>query len=98
MTAADDDFDPDPGRPGYVFVRLADHLAARIADGRLRAGARLPSLRDMAVEYGVSTNTIVRALDVLRERGLVVTYPYKGSYVVEAPPPAGDDASNSSTR
>ena len=89
MTAAD--FDPDPARPGYVFVRLADHLAEQIAAGRLPAGARLASQRDMAAEYGVSTDTVTRALDVLRERGLVETYPYKGTYVVEAQsPPAGE--------
>ncbi|SDU17403.1 GntR family transcriptional regulator [Jiangella alkaliphila] len=86
MTVADE-FDPDEDRPGYKLVHLADHLTAKIADGRLSAGARLPSQRDMAAEYRVSTNTIVRALDVLRERGLIVTFRYKGTYVVEDPAP-----------
>ena len=43
-------------------------------------------------EYRVSTNTVVQALDVLRERGLVVPHQYKRSYVAEELPPAGDDA------
>lgn len=85
-----DDFDPDPSRPGYLFQRMAEHLAGRIAAGELPPGGRLPNHQDLAAEYRVSTNTVVRALDVLRERGLVVTYQYKGSYVAEELPPAGD--------
>ena len=88
MTVDDDAFDPSRSRRGYLFVRLADYLAERIADGRLPAGARLPSHIDMAEEYNVSTNTIVRALDTLRERGLVETFPYIGTFVVEHPPKA----------
>lgn len=85
-----DDFDPDPRLRGFVFVRLADHLQAMIADGRLPAGARLANQRDLATEYGVSHDTVARTVVELRKRGLVETFGTKGSYVVEDPAPVLD--------
>jgi GntR family transcriptional regulator len=77
------DFDPDPARPGYVYIRLADHLEHEIATGRLPVGGRLASAPEMAETYGVALGTVRRALDVLRERGLIETWPAKGSFVTE---------------
>ena len=75
-------FDPDAGEPAYVYARVADHLAARIAAGELSAGAKLPGERDLAAEYGVALGTARRAVSELRERGLVVTFPAKGTFVI----------------
>lgn len=85
------DFDPDPELPGYVYVRLADHLEHEIASGKLAAGARLASASEMAETYGVALGTVRRALDVLRERGLIRTWPAKGSFVTERRPAQDDD-------
>ena len=74
-------FDPDAGEPAYVYVRVADHMAARIAAGELPAGSRLPGERDLAAEYGVALGTARRAITVLRERRLVITLPAKGTFV-----------------
>jgi GntR family transcriptional regulator len=76
------DFDPAAGGPQYVYVRLADHLAARITSGDLPKGARLPGERDLAAEYRVALGTVRRAIEELRSRGLVVTLPAKGTFVV----------------
>jgi DNA-binding GntR family transcriptional regulator len=75
------EWDPGAGGPAYVYVRLADHLAARIASGELPADARLPGERDLAAEYGVALGTARRAVEELRDRGLVVTLPGKGTFV-----------------
>lgn len=74
-------FDPDAGGPGYLYVAVADHIAARIEAGDLRPGARLPGERDLAAEYGVALATARHAVEVLRERGLVVTLAAKGTFV-----------------
>jgi DNA-binding GntR family transcriptional regulator len=74
-------FNPDAGQPGYLWAAVADHVAARIAAGELAPGARLPGERDLAAEYGVAALTARRAVRDLRERGLVVTLPSKGTYV-----------------
>src|SRR5260370_29576429 len=75
-------WDPDAGGPAYVYMRVADHIATRIAAGDLPAGARLPAERDLAAEYAVAIGTARRAVLELRDRGLVVTLPGKGTYVV----------------
>jgi GntR family transcriptional regulator len=75
-------FDPHAGPPDYVYVRIADHLAAGIEDGTYPADSMLPGERALAEDYGVGVNTLRRALDVLRERGLIITLPAKGTFVV----------------
>ncbi|WP_051760390.1 winged helix-turn-helix domain-containing protein [Herbidospora cretacea] len=75
-------YDPDaPGPAMYVYARVADHIAARIAVGELMPGTRLPGERDLAAEYGVALGTVRRAIEELRDRGLVVTLPAKGTYI-----------------
>jgi len=76
-------FDPHSGPPAYLYVRVADHLAARISAGELAPGYRLPSERELADTYQVAVGTIRQALDELRSRGLVATLPAKGTFVTE---------------
>jgi regulatory GntR family protein len=75
-------FDPAAGPPGYLWRKVADHIAARIAAGELQPGARLPGERDLAAEYGVSLGTARRAVASLRERGLVETLAALGTFVI----------------
>jgi GntR family transcriptional regulator len=77
------DFDPAKVGPGYLYVVMADHIAARIDAGELLPNTRLPAERDLADEYGVSLGTARRATKELRERGLVVTVPVKGTFVTD---------------
>jgi DNA-binding GntR family transcriptional regulator len=72
-------FEPDELK--LMYVQVADHIAARIEAGELEQGRRLPPERDLAKEYGVAYNTVRRAMDVLRERGLIVTMHGRGTYV-----------------
>jgi GntR family transcriptional regulator len=52
-------------------VAIADDLRRQITSGDLVAGAVLPSEADLAGSYGVSRVTVRKALEVLREEGLV---------------------------
>ncbi|MFB6977663.1 GntR family transcriptional regulator [Streptomyces scopuliridis] len=70
----------------YVYVQVADKVEQEIRSGRLPYGARLPNERAMGAEYGVAPNTIRRAVQELRDRGLVVTLPNKGTFVIAEPP------------
>jgi DNA-binding GntR family transcriptional regulator len=76
-------FDPAAGPPAYLYQRVADHVAARIAAGELRPRDRLPAEREFAAEYGVSLGTGRRAVAELRRRGLAVTLPTLGTFVAE---------------
>lgn len=74
-------FEPDTEGPDYVYLQLADYIAARISDGHLRPGARLPAERHMAEEYGVAYLTVRRAMQELRRRGLIQSVIGRGTYV-----------------
>jgi GntR family transcriptional regulator len=78
-------FDPDAGMPDYLYVKLADYLAARIRDGTLPSGAVLPNERALATQFHVSLGTVRRTTRLLRERGLVATVPSLGTYVRPEP-------------
>jgi DNA-binding GntR family transcriptional regulator len=76
-------FKADPLKLAYVQV--ADHIAARIEAGEFPPETRLPPERELADEYGVAYNTLRRSMDVLRERGLVITLRGHGNYVARKP-------------
>jgi GntR family transcriptional regulator len=56
-------------------VALHDQVAAElrraIADGEARRGERLPPARDLAAILNVNSNTVLRALRMLRDEGLL---------------------------
>jgi DNA-binding GntR family transcriptional regulator len=83
--AQDRDWTPDPASHVYVYAQVVHHIAEQIRTGRLPAGARLPAERDLAEQYGVAVNTVRRAVRDLREQGLVITVPVKGTFVRESP-------------
>lgn len=58
---------------------------AGLSSGELEPGQRLPPERDVASEYGVAYNTIRRSMEILRERGLIVTMHGRGTFVNERP-------------
>ncbi len=56
-------------------MALHDQVAAEIrraiADGEAGPGDRIPQAKDLAAVLGVNTNTVLRALRVLRDEGLL---------------------------
>lgn len=66
-----------------AYVRVADDVAARITSGELAPGARLRSERDLAEYYEVAYGTIRRAMQVLRDRGLIETIHGRGTFVIK---------------
>ena len=65
--------------PPYEQVRAT--LAARISEGSLAAGTRLPTVRALAGELGLAPGTVARAYRELEEAGLVVTRGRAGTVV-----------------
>ncbi len=53
------------------YQSIADDLRTRVAEGEFAAGRLLPSEAELAAHYAASRVTIRRALEVLREEGLV---------------------------
>ncbi|MDX2831510.1 GntR family transcriptional regulator [Streptomyces scabiei] len=89
--ANDREWSPDPTSHVYVYLQVVHHIAEQIRTGRLPVGARLAAERDLADQYGVAVNTIRRAVRELRDQGLVITVPIKGTFV-QAEQSADDSA------
>ncbi len=54
------------------YIRLADAIAAEIANGTLKPGDRLPPQRRFAYEHKIAASTASRVFSELLRRGLVV--------------------------
>ena len=60
---------------------LANTMAAQIRSGSLKVGARMPSLRQVIAQHGVSQSTVFRAYYLLEEWGLIRAQERSGYYV-----------------
>lgn len=57
--------------PLELHEQVAAEIRRAIADGKAGPGERLPPARDLAAVLGVNTNTVLRALRMLRDEGLL---------------------------
>jgi GntR family transcriptional regulator len=71
--------DHDAETPPYL--QLTAILRAQIESGELRPGRALPSLTRLMQDYGLSRNTVRRAIATLADEGLVRTRPGWGTFV-----------------
>ena len=74
----------DPSVPAYRWLYAS--LRAEILYGRLRPGARLPSTRDLANQYGLARGTIVNAFEQLKSEGYVEGSVGSGTHVSKVLP------------
>ena len=61
----------DRGDPTDLYQQVAGEIRRAIADGEAKAGERLPPAKDLAAILDVNTNTVLRALRILRDEGLL---------------------------
>ena len=57
--------------PTLLHDQVAAQIRRAIADGEAKPGERLPPARDLAAVMGVNTNTVLRAMRMLRDEGLL---------------------------
>ncbi|MFF7709026.1 aminotransferase class I/II-fold pyridoxal phosphate-dependent enzyme [Pseudomonas sp. NPDC007930] len=83
---------------GHIKLQGSDGIVATLAhlieSGRLAHGARLPTVRDFALELGVSPSTVATAWSVLRGQGLIDTQRRRGTLVTRQAQPAPPPPSN----
>lgn len=75
----------DRAETTLVFEQVAAEIRRAILDGEARAGERLPPARDLAAELGVNANTVLRALRLLRDEGLLEFRRGRGVTVAGSP-------------
>ncbi len=64
-----------------LVTQIVDGLRRLIADGSLRTGAKIPSIRQFARTHQVSVFTVVEAYDRLVAQGYLVSRPHSGFFV-----------------
>jgi GntR family transcriptional regulator len=61
----------DRSEPMLLHEQVAGEIRRAIADGEAGPGDRLPLAKDLAAVLGVNKNTVLRALHILRDEGLL---------------------------
>ena len=61
----------DRSDPTPLHEQVAAEIRRAIAEGEASPGDRLPLAKDLAAVLGVNKNTVLRALHVLRDEGLL---------------------------
>jgi DNA-binding transcriptional regulator YhcF (GntR family) len=69
-----------------IGVQIAWTLRARVGDGTLQPGQRLPGLRELAEAAGVNVNTARAVYQRLEHEGLIDSQQGSGTFVTSAPP------------
>jgi GntR family transcriptional regulator len=78
----------DPADPTALHEQAAAQIRRAIAEGQAAPGERLPPAGDLAAVLGVNRNTVLRALRLLREEGVVEFRRGRGITVTAAAPQA----------
>ena len=69
--------------PRGIYLQIADQIRDRILLGEWKAGERIPSIRELAIELGVNPNTVTRSYQELLAWGVVVNQRGRGYFVTE---------------
>jgi len=65
-----------------LYFQVAQHLRAEIQAGRIMLGQKLPSERDLMLQFSVSRNTVRQAVDLMVQEGLVYQDHGRGNYTI----------------
>lgn len=73
-----------PQSPAPIFAQIVEQVRQATAQGTLRPGEQIPTVRELAKELLVNPNTIARAYQDLERAGLVVTRRGAGTFAARA--------------
>jgi GntR family transcriptional repressor for pyruvate dehydrogenase complex len=64
-----------------LYERIVEQIEQRIFKGDLHVGDQLPAERELCEQFGVSRTAVREAVKALRQKGLLETYPGKGTFI-----------------
>ena len=71
----------DNDRP--IYIQLVEQLKECIVSGKFKAGEKLPSVREFAMQIKVNPNTVQKALTEIENQKLIYTERTNGKVVTE---------------
>ncbi len=71
-----------------IYTQIVEQIRKLVANGVLKPGDQLPTVRRLATDLRVNFNTIARAYRLLDEAGLISTQQGRGTYIWETPSPS----------
>ncbi|BES63593.1 GntR family transcriptional regulator [Gottschalkiaceae bacterium SANA] len=71
----------DNNRP--IYLQIISEIRKDLASGTLVAGQKLPSVRQLAIDYKVNPNTIQRTFRELEGMGMTFTKRGMGTFITE---------------
>lgn len=78
-----DDYAIDEQSGVAIWVQLRNRIVYLISSGKCAAGDKLPTVRELAVKFGVNYNTISKVYQSLERDGFIRTQRGKGAFVAE---------------
>lgn len=66
-----------------IYLQVINMIKTDIINGRITCGQKLPSSRDLAVEYTINPNTAARVYQELEREGVCYTKRGMGTFVTE---------------
>jgi GntR family transcriptional regulator len=70
-----------------IYSQIVNQIQSQLANGILKPGDQLPTVRALASELRVNFNTVARAYRILDEERIISTQQGRGTYITEIPPP-----------
>jgi len=80
-----------------IYLQVVDRIKEMIADGQLKPGDQLPTVRALALEMRINFNTVARAYRILDEAGIISTQQGRGTYILDTPAPEVANAMRQTT-
>ena len=56
-----------------IYLQLRNQIVMGISSGELKAGEKLPTVRDLALEMGINTMTVSKSYQLLKTEGYIMT-------------------------
>ena len=77
------EFHVDVSNREPIYRQLGGQIREAVAQGRLRSGDRLPSVRELSKTLVINPNTVARVYTELERDGVLNTRPGMGVFVAE---------------
>jgi len=73
----------DLERPTPIFSQIMEGIRLSVVSGRSKAGDKIPSIRDLAIELRVNPNTVAKAYQELEREGILEVKRGMGTFIAE---------------